>query len=39
VWNGSKMALPSLEVMPVQPTDAKTIVASAANPAKSNKRI
>ena len=39
VWNGSKMALPSLEVMPVQPTDEKTIVASAANPAKSKKRI
>jgi len=39
VWNGSKMELPSLEVMPVQPTDEKTIVTSAANPAKSNKRI
>ena len=39
VWNGSKMELPSLEVMPVQPTDEKTIVTSAANPANSNKRI
>ena len=39
VWNGSKMAPPSLEVMPVQSKDEKTIVANAIDPTKSSKHI
>ena len=39
VWNGSKMAPPSLEAMSVQPKDEKTILASVNAPSKSSKRV
>jgi hypothetical protein len=39
VWNGRKMALPSLEVMPVQPKDEKTILVSDNEITKPSKSV
>jgi hypothetical protein len=39
VWIGSKMAPPSLEAMPDQPKDEKTILVSDTDPSNPSKRI
>ena len=39
VWNVSKMAPPSLEAMPDQPKDEKTILVSDTDPSNPSKRI
>ena len=39
VWNGSKMVPPSLEAMPVQPKDEKTILLSDNEITKSIKSV